>query len=96
MCIAYCADVANQETILDLQLLAHFQGCRVEAKEIGLDSIFDNKNPFGGNTPIAHEVVFEGGRHDDDASGVAIEKAGDCAQGAMEQGSFGARANSRE
>src|SRR5450631_4641852 len=96
MRIAHGADVANQKTIFDLQLLTHFLRCRVEPEKIGLHAILDNGNPGYGNVPVADQVVFEGCCHDDDPVGTPVEKSGDCAEGAMEQASFAARADSRK
>ncbi len=45
---------------------------------------------------MADQVVLVGRRHDDYAIGTTVKKSGDCAQRAMEQGSFAARADGRE
>ena len=96
MGIAHGADVANQETTFEPQLLSYLRGCRVEAESIGLHSIFDNGNLFRGNVPVPHQVALEGWRHNHDAGSATVKESGDCAQRFMEQGSFTGCADGRE
>ena len=96
MRIAHGADVANQKTVFEIQLLSHFHRCRIEPEKIGLHSILDNGNLCCGNVPVPDQVILEGWRHDDYAVGATVKESGDGAQRAMEQCSFAARADGRE
>ena len=96
MRIAHRADVADQKAIFELQLLSHLGRGQVDPEQIGLDTVLDNGNLCRGDVPVADQVILEGRRHDDYAVGATVEKSGDRAQGAMEPGSFTARADGRK